>query len=55
MISERRRRVEGGYPVDTGRKLKVHKAFRRGPGRLLNVLLRMFNLRPVSTGYSLIN
>ena len=49
MISERRWRVEGGYPVDTGRTLKVHKTFRRGPGRLLNVL-RMFNLRPVSTG-----
>ena len=37
------------YPVDTGRKLNVHKAFRRRPGRLLNVLC-MLNLRPVSTG-----
>ena len=37
------------YPVDTGRKLNVHKAFRRRPGRLLNVLC-MFNLHPVSTG-----
>ena len=37
------------YPVDTGRKLKVHKMFRRRPGRLLNVLCT-FNLRPVSTG-----
>ena len=35
--------------VDTGRKLKVHKTFRRRPGRLLNVLCT-FNLRPVSTG-----
>ena len=33
-------------PVDTGRKLNVHKTFRR---RLLN-LLCTFNLRPVSTG-----
>ena len=41
------------YPVDTGRKLNVHKTFRRRPGRLLNALraLRAFNLRPVSTGY----
>ena len=38
------------YPVDTGRKLNVHKTFRRRPGRLLNVLYT-FNLRPVSTGY----
>ena len=36
-------------PVDTGRKLNVHKKFRRRPGRLLNVLCT-FNLRPVSTG-----
>ena len=36
-------------PVDTGRKLNVHKMFRRRPGRLLNVLCT-FNLRPVSTG-----
>ena len=32
------------YPVDTGRKLNVHKTFRRRPGRLLNVLCT-FNLR----------
>ena len=38
------------YPVDTGRKLNVHKTIRRRPRRLLKVL-RMFNLRPVSTGY----
>ena len=38
------------YPVDIGRKLNVHKTFRRRPGRLLNVLCT-FNLRPVSTGY----
>ena len=36
-------------PVDTGRKLNVHKTFRRRPGRLLNIL-STFNLRPVSTG-----
>ena len=36
--------------VDTGRKLSVHKTFRRRPGRLLNVLCT-FNLRTVSTGY----
>ena len=36
-------------PVDTGRKLNVHKTFRRSPRRLLNVLCT-FNLRPVSTG-----
>ena len=41
------------YPVDTGRKLNVHKTFRRRPGRLSNVFCT-FNLRPVSTGYSLI-
>ena len=39
-------------PVDTGRRLNVHKTFRRGPGRLLNVLCT-FNLRPVSTGKAL--
>ena len=39
----------GMFPVDTGRKLNVHKTFRRRPGRLLNVLCT-FNLRPVSTG-----
>ena len=38
------------YPVDKGRKLNVHKTFRRRPGRLPNVLCT-FNLRPVSTGY----
>ena len=36
-------------PVDTGRKLNVHKTFRRRPGRLLNVLCT-FNLRLVSIG-----
>ena len=39
------------HPVDTRRKLNVHKAFRRRPGRLLNVL-RTFNLRFVSIGHS---
>ena len=37
------------HPVDTGRKLNVHKTFKRRPGRLLKVLCT-FNLRPVSTG-----
>ena len=36
-------------PVETGRKLNVHKTFRRRPRRLLNVL-GTFNLRPVSSG-----
>ena len=36
-------------PLDTGRKLNVHKTFRRRPGRLLNVLC-MFNLCLVSGG-----
>ena len=35
-------------PVDTGRKLNVHKTFTRRPGRLLFVLCT-FKLRPVST------
>ena len=35
--------------LNTGRKLNVRKAFRRCPGRLLNVL-RTFNVRPVSRG-----
>ena len=34
--------------IDTGRKLNVHKTFRRRPGHPLNVLCT-FNLRPVST------
>ena len=38
-----------GLPVDTERKLNVHKTFRRRPGRLLNVLCS-FNLHPVSMG-----
>ena len=41
-------------PLDTGRKLNVHKTFRRSPGRLLNVLCT-FNLRPVSTGKNWVN
>ena len=39
-------------PLDTGRKLDVHKTFRRRPGRLLNVLWT-FSLRPVSRGSEL--
>ena len=44
MISDR-----SSHPVDTGRKLNVHKTLRRRPGRLLNVLCT-FNLRSMSTG-----
>ena len=40
-------------PVDTGRKLNVHKTFRRPPELLLNVLCT-FNLRPVSIGILLV-
>ena len=43
---------KASIPADTGRKLNVHKTFRRSPGRLLNVLCR-FNLRPVSMGMQL--
>ena len=39
------------FPVDTGRKLNVQKAFRRRPGRFLNVICT-FNVRPVSTGFA---
>ena len=38
------------FPVDTGRKLNVHKTFRSRPERLLNVLYT-FILRPVPTGF----
>ena len=41
--------IARGKPVDTGRKLNVHKTFRRRPGRLLYVFCT-FSLRPVSTG-----
>ena len=41
------------YLVDTGRKLNVHKTFRRRPGRLRNVLCK-FNVCPVSTGWILV-
>ena len=43
--------TEGNIPGDTGRKLNVHKTFRRRPGCLLNILCT-FNLRHVSTGIS---
>ena len=36
-------------PLDTGRKLNIHKTFRRRPERVLNVLCT-FILHPVSTG-----
>ena len=38
------------FPVNTGRKLNVHKTFRRHPGHPLNVLCT-FSLSPVSTGF----
>ena len=38
------------FPVDTARKLNVHKTFRRRPGRLLNVLCT-FNLRLCLLGW----
>ena len=37
-------------PVDRGRKLNVHKTFRRRPGRLLNVLCT-FNFVLCLLGY----
>ena len=40
-------------PVDTGRKLNVHNAFRRRPGRLLDVLCT-FNLCPASAQESVV-
>ena len=40
------RSIKETDPLDTGRKLNVHKTFRIRPGRLLNVL-GTFNLRPV--------
>ena len=40
------------FSIYTGRKLNVHKTFRRRPGRLLNVLCT-YNLRPVSVGFLL--
>ena len=41
-------------PIDTGRKLNVHKTFRRRPQRLLNVLCT-FSLHPVPTGMFFMN
>ena len=49
MFSQVPKGVFRNLPADTGRKLNVHKTFRRRPGRLLNVLCTV-NLRPVSTG-----
>ena len=46
--------TSSSFPVDTGRKLNVHKTFRRRPGRLLNVLCT-FNLRLVPTGFTLLH
>ena len=52
-FSKFRKRQRRIHPVDTGRKLNVHKTVRGRPGRLLNVLCT-FNLRPVSTGHNLL-
>ena len=49
MTENRNLTLRRGNPVDTGRKLNVHKTVRRRPGRLLNFLCT-FNLRPVSIG-----
>ena len=43
--------LKNNCPVDTRRKLNIHKTFRRCPGRLLNVL-NTFNLCLVSAGWS---
>ena len=45
-------RISPRSPVDTERKLNIHKTFKRRkrrPGRLPNILYT-FNLRPVFTG-----
>ena len=47
-ILHNKRDGDGDGPVDTERKLNVHKTFNLRPGRLLNVLYT-FNLRHVST------
>ena len=38
------------FPASPGRRLNVHKTFRKRPGRLRNVLCTFF-LRPVSMGF----
>ena len=38
------------YPVDTGRKLNVHKTFRRRPGRLMYVQITSY-VRPCLKNY----
>ena len=48
-LSSSNQLTRSNSPVDTGRKLNVHKTFRKRPGRLLSVLY-MFSLRSVSTG-----
>ena len=42
------------HTLGTGRKLNVHKTFKRRPGRLLNVLCT-FSLHPVSRVLSCLN
>ena len=44
-----KKQISTTIALDTGRKLNVHKIFRRCPGCLVNVLCT-FNLRPVSRG-----
>ena len=53
-MSDNNKKKKRNGPVDTWRKLNVHKTFRRRPGRLLNVLYT-FNLRPVSAGLGVSN
>ena len=48
-VSIHQRSFQNIHPVGTGRKLNLHKTFRRRPGRLLNVLCT-FNSHPVSVG-----
>ena len=47
LFNVNQRKVKWDIPLDIGRKLNVHKTFRRGSRRLLNVLCT-FNLRPLS-------
>ena len=50
-MNKQENQVSQKYLLDTGRKLNVHKTFRRRPGRLLNVLCT-FNLRPARKWYT---
>ena len=48
LFSSQKHKSTRSNPADTGRKLNVHKTFRKRLVRLLNVLCT-FNLRSVST------